>query len=183
MWSMLQLQTSAPPLELDNCHRQYVNKRVWLCSNKMAFTRTHGSQIWFLHGLFFLNQPLIQTVSILLEMVVGEGDFIMLATQESIFESSDILRKAPVGQAWHLVGMVVHACIRAKLLQFCLTLWRPHGPQPTRLLCPWDSPGKNTGVGCHALLQGPGIEPESLMSPSLAGEIFTTRATTAWQIQ
>ena len=29
-----------------------------------------------------------------------------------------------------------------------------HGLQPTRLLCPWDSPGKNTGVGCHALLQG-----------------------------
>ena len=30
----------------------------------------------------------------------------------------------------------------------------PYGPQTTRLLCPWDSPGKNTGVGCHALLQG-----------------------------
>ena len=30
----------------------------------------------------------------------------------------------------------------------------PHGLQPTRVLCPWDSPGKNTGVGCHALLQG-----------------------------
>ena len=28
------------------------------------------------------------------------------------------------------------------------------GLQPTRLLCPWDSPGKNTGVGCHFLLQG-----------------------------
>ena len=28
-----------------------------------------------------------------------------------------------------------------------------YGLQPTRLLCPWDSPGKNTGVGCHALLQ------------------------------
>ena len=26
---------------------------------------------------------------------------------------------------------------------------RPHGLQPTRLLRPWDSPGKNTGVGCH----------------------------------
>ena len=26
---------------------------------------------------------------------------------------------------------------------------RPHGLQPTRLLCPWDFPGKNTGVGCH----------------------------------
>ena len=31
---------------------------------------------------------------------------------------------------------------------------RPHGLQPARLLCPWDSPGKNTGVGGHALLQG-----------------------------
>ena len=31
---------------------------------------------------------------------------------------------------------------------------RPHGPQPNRLLCPRDYPGKNTGVACHALLQG-----------------------------
>ena len=29
---------------------------------------------------------------------------------------------------------------------------QPHGLQPTRLLCPWDSPGKNTGVGCHFLI-------------------------------
>ena len=29
---------------------------------------------------------------------------------------------------------------------------RPHGQQPTRFLCPWDSPGNNTGVGCHLLL-------------------------------
>ena len=33
------------------------------------------------------------------------------------------------------------------------SLWT-HEPQPTRLLCPWDSPGKNTRVGCHFLLQG-----------------------------
>ena len=31
---------------------------------------------------------------------------------------------------------------------------RPQGLQPSRLLCPWDSPGRNTGVGCHFLLQG-----------------------------
>ena len=30
---------------------------------------------------------------------------------------------------------------------------QPHGLYPARLLCPWDSPGKNSGVGCHALLQ------------------------------
>ena len=37
---------------------------------------------------------------------------------------------------------------------------RPHGLQPTRLLCPWDSPGKNTGVGCHFLLQCMKVESE-----------------------
>ena len=31
---------------------------------------------------------------------------------------------------------------------------RPHGLQPTRLLRPWDFPGKSTGVGCHCLLRG-----------------------------
>ena len=33
-------------------------------------------------------------------------------------------------------------------------LFAPHGLQPSGLLCPWDSPGKNAGVGCHVLLQG-----------------------------
>ena len=37
----------------------------------------------------------------------------------------------------------------------------PHGLQPTRVLCPWDSPGKNTGVGCHFLLQCMKVESES----------------------
>ena len=32
--------------------------------------------------------------------------------------------------------------------------WKAYGLWPARLLCPWDSPGKNTGVGCCALLQG-----------------------------
>ena len=45
------------------------------------------------------------------------------------------------------------AAAAAKSLQSCLTL-RPHRWQPIRLPCPWDSPGKKTGVGCHFLLQG-----------------------------
>ena len=44
-------------------------------------------------------------------------------------------------------------CVRAESLQVCPTLWF-YALQPTRLLCAWDSPGKNTGVGCHARLQG-----------------------------
>src|SRR5574339_493031 len=38
---------------------------------------------------------------------------------------------------------------------------RPHRWQPTRLLHPWDSPGKNTGVGCHFLLQCMKVKSES----------------------
>ena len=41
----------------------------------------------------------------------------------------------------------------------------PYGPKPTRLLCLWDPPGKNTGVSCHALLQG--IFPTQGSNPSL----------------
>ena len=55
---------------------------------------------------------------------------------------------------------------------------QPHGLQSTRLLCSWDSPGKNSGVGCHALLQGifptQGSNPCLLTSPALAGRFFTT---------
>ena len=41
----------------------------------------------------------------------------------------------------------------AKSLQSCPALCDPRRRQPTRLSHPWDSPGKNTGVGCHFLLQ------------------------------
>ena len=45
---------------------------------------------------------------------------------------------------------------------------RPHRRQPNRLPHPWDSPGKNTGVGCHFLLQG------IFLTQGLAGRFFTT---------
>ena len=45
----------------------------------------------------------------------------------------------------------VHMCMLDT--QSCLTL-QPHGLEPVSLLCSWDFPGKNTGGGCHFLLQG-----------------------------
>ena len=42
---------------------------------------------------------------------------------------------------------------------------RPHGLQPTRLLCPWNSPDENIGVGSHSLL--PGIFPTQESNPTL----------------
>ena len=65
------------------------------------------------------------------------------------------------------------------------SLWL-HGLYPARLLCPWDSPGKNTGMGCHfptpRHLPNPGIESESLVSPALTGRFFTTCFLTCIQI-
>ena len=43
---------------------------------------------------------------------------------------------------------------------------RPHRPQPTRLPHPWDSPGKNIGVGCHFLLQCMEVKSESEVAQS-----------------
>ena len=43
-------------------------------------------------------------------------------------------------------GVLIHSVISNSL--------QPHGLSPCRLLCPWNSPGKNPGVGCHFLPQG-----------------------------
>ena len=45
------------------------------------------------------------------------------------------------------------------------SVW-PHRQQPTRLRCPWDSPGKNTGVGCHFLLWCMKVKSESEVTQS-----------------
>ena len=50
---------------------------------------------------------------------------------------------------------------------------RSHGLEPTRLLCPWDFPGKNIGVGCHFLLQEI-FSTQRLNSRPLLGRFFTT---------
>ena len=61
------------------------------------------------------------------------------------------------GGTWNMIHLLLSHSVMSDFL------W-PHGLQPTRLLCPWDFPGKNTGVGCHSLLQGsfdPGLKPAS----------------------
>ena len=63
-------------------------------------------------------------------------------------------------------GIVVSMCTvlsRFSQVRFCLSL--SIGTVASRLLCPWDSPGKNTGVGCCALLQA--IFPTQGSNPSL----------------
>ena len=46
----------------------------------------------------------------------------------------------------------IHSCFEShSVMSDC---WQFHGLYPARSLCPWNSPGKNTGMGCHSLLQG-----------------------------
>ena len=59
-----------------------------------------------------------------------------------------------------LLPVIYAAAAAPKSLQSCPTL-QPHRQQPTRLPRPWDSPGKNTGVGCHFLLQCMKVKSES----------------------
>ena len=62
----------------------------------------------------------------------------------------------------------------------CIWLFATPWTVAARIICPWDSPGKNTGVGGCFLLQGIFLTQRSnpsLMSPALAGRLFTTRAT------
>ena len=75
-----------------------------------------------------------------------------MATQSSILARIILWTQKHVGQH--------SAAAAAKLLQWCPTL-RPHRRQPTRLPHPWDSPGKNTGEGCHFLLQCMKVKTES----------------------
>ena len=58
------------------------------------------------------------------------------------------------------------AAAAVKSLQSCPNSVRPHRRQPTRLPRPWDSPGKNTGVGCHFLLQCMKVKSESEVAHS-----------------
>ena len=69
------------------------------------------------------------------------------------------------------VGKPPFMYICVKSLQLCLTLWHPRNCRPPGSSVHRESPGKNTGVGCH-----PGTEPSSPMIPALSAWAFTTGA-------
>ena len=84
-------------------------------------------------------------------------------------------RAAPTCSNWRCKLALFDLYLKFRVWLFATqwTVWSPPGSFIHK-----DSPGKNIGVGCHALLQGDllssGIEPTSLMSPTLAGRFFTT---------
>ena len=141
-------------------------------------------------GLFFVLQLLLDIIDKQVPLTLKAGCFI----------TQMVLWKMP----FHLRMIIVASSLRfaflcqwvSKLLNEliniqCLSCKRSHfsrvwlfalpGLWPSRLLCPWHSPGKSTGVSCHAPLQRifptQGSNPRLLMSPALEADFFTTTAT------
>ena len=63
---------------------------------------------------------------------------------------------------WCRICMPVQDAAAAAVTSVASDSVRPHRRQPTRLPHPWDSPGKNSGVGCHCLLQCMKVKQKSL---------------------
>ena len=71
------------------------------------------------------------------------------------------------GKIWIIHKLCWYAAAAsAKSFQLCPTLCDPIDGSPLGSPCPWDSPGKNTGVGCHFLLQCMKVKSESEVAQS-----------------
>ena len=85
-----------------------------------------------------------------------EGTWRSLEASLSAPRAQGLLHSLLVTNVWNSVTCnwcSVWVCVCAHAHLVVSDSVRPHRPQPTRPLHPWDSPGKNTGVGCHFLLQ------------------------------
>ena len=90
-------------------------------------------------GLFFTLRLMYNNITIYLKLIIS-----LIPFRSSTFYFS----------LHFTFFLLVCACMRAKLLQSCPTLCHPVDSVHARFLCPWDSSGNNTGVGCHALFWG-----------------------------
>ena len=73
---------------------------------------------------------------------------------------------------WMNKSMILQNC--CLVTKSCPIPLGPHGLQPTRFLCSWAFPGKNTGVSCHFLLQGIFLTQELNLHLCTVGRFFTT---------
>ena len=79
-----------------------------------------------------------------------------------------------------ILAFIMHDMLNRSVVSDSL---QPHGLSPARLLCPWNFPGNNTGVGCHFLLQG--IFPAQGSSPHLLHLLYwqtkSSTTSTTWK--
>ena len=119
----------------------------------LEFAQTH---VHWVNDAIQLSHPLLTPSSPALNLSQHQGLFQWVGSLHQVAKS--------IGASASALVLPVNAAA-AKSLQSCPTL-RPHRRQHTRLLHPQDSPGKNTGVGCHFLLQCMKVKSESEVTQS-----------------
>ncbi|KAB0359855.1 hypothetical protein FD754_004011, partial [Muntiacus muntjak] len=97
----------------------------------------------------FSNESVLHIISLISIFMVQFTHSIHDYWKNHSFDYIDLCRQSNIIPEWSSVSSVVSDSVR------------PHRRQPTRLPHPWDSPGKNTGVGCHFLLQCIKVKSES----------------------
>ena len=130
-----------PGLQARGCQQfQLTGSRTW--------SHSHGAPAKLPQGLWTLPRPGIKP--------------------ESPAPAGGFLSTAPPGRSkyYFLIKKKTlnHLLICVLVAQLCPNSLQPHELQPIRHLCPWNSPGKNTGVGSHFLLQGIFITKASCIS-------------------
>ena len=125
----------------------------------ISSVNTKGQEVFLMNpqaaGKFYINSILINFMNII----------------DIILTSPHLLSLC---KACFILNVCICICMHAQL---CPTLCDSVNCSLPGSPCPWDSPGKNLGMGCHFLLQGnhphPRIKPMSPLSPALAGRFFT----------
>ena len=127
----------------------------FVTSRKLFFNESEFRRISLCHCVSFPSSQDRETVGIpfhisakmkILTKRMPHNSFLYTDTETCIFSKQCPKKKNPLQYGHRTSSLKVTSVVSDSL--------QPYGPQPARLLCPWDSPGKNTGMGGHAILQG-----------------------------
>ena len=122
---------------------------MWKCVDWKKQEMVFSAGYSFLNSMcaFCLNMPIYFPVLFIL-LYYGNMLIIPPARQENILNNFGE-RKQSMRSKY-----LDYLKVKVLVAQLCLILCDPMDCEAQGLLCPWNSPGKNTGVGCHSLLQG-----------------------------
>ena len=106
---------------------------------RIQVSQETGKVVWYSH--LFMNFPQFVVIHAV------KGFSVVNEAEVDAFLEFPCFLYDPMNAIWSLVPLCSVASVMSD------SVW-PHGLWSTRLLCPWNFPSKNTGVGCHFLLQG-----------------------------
>ena len=103
-----------------------------------------------LHGLDYWSKLLFPVPGDLPHPEIEHTSLHLLHFSQILYRGVTLANTLEFGEIWNLLLCV---CVCVCVLAAQSNYLQPHGLQSSRLLYPWNSPGKNLGVGCHFLLQ------------------------------